>query len=238
MSLSERQEHFRYGSIASEWKFLEPPTLDSSILEAMRREGLDEQYRIIWGGVAIYRTNPKSFSGEIKGDERATEVNSHSRRLQPTYLYGRAKQTLREVWVYKDGLGREVETENRDLIPAGYVCRQKKEYVYIEFGVLRWHVEAYCNGAWHWIQTIEADEGLYLDADSSIVHVLRKREHENRNEDLKEVVKRDREYRAKVRRDREALEEKKKREMAAQMTKDALDRAIRQITYSMRSTHA
>jgi hypothetical protein len=231
--MSSKQDYYTYGALAHLWFYHDPPALGHGVEEATRREGLDRVYRIVWGGVCILRDDPASPSGEIKGDRRAVEVDPHTGRLQPTYLYGRARQIKSEWWCYEDSFGRKVRCARPDLIPPGYMVWQETEYVYAEYGILRWHVEYLCGGEWHWIQTVEDEEGRYCDADLSLVRVLREREYQNRNEDLKQIVARDREYRSRIRRDREELEERKKRERVDEMVKDLFSNLERRPVYSL-----
>lgn len=233
MSLTDKQRYYRYG--ASGWSYKEQPTLDPDIVTAMKRDGLDETYRIIFGGVAIYRTEPTQLAGEVKGDRRATLVNEFDGYLVPTYVYGHARQPVRDVYVWTDDLGNRVSTVLKDLVPPGKTFIIEVQYHYVSYGILNWFVEQLHEGEWHCIKRLETPEGFYYEPDMRTVMWIREREYQNRNEDLDDVVKREREVRAKFLREQGETEDRKKHEMAGQMAREHMRRLERAARYSYSS---
>lgn len=231
MSLSDKQDYFKYGT--EKWSYKQPPSLDDSLVQGMKREGFDKNYRVIWGGVAIYRTEAETLTGEIRGDRRATRINEDNQRLQPSYLFGRARQPVKEWCCYSDDDGHKVRTTVENLVPPGKFIRWEMDFQYVEYGILNWFLEYLYEGEWHCLKRLETPEGLYYEPDVRTLEMIRKREYENENEDLNEVAERERLIMAKISQERAAIEERKKRAMIDAMVADQLRRAEARRVYSL-----
>lgn len=246
MSLSEKQDYYRYG--ASDWRYKEPPALDLLVRAEMEAHPELENYRFIFGGVAIYRDEPAGQIVELKGDPEAVEPNMTTGIIEPRYMHGKVRQVFRHA--FKDDLGRVVHTTRPDLLPKEVVSWEVSSYVM--YGICRWFVEqkvsaevAVGAGAyrkddpnlrehvWYTIDTFESPEGLYTEPDPLYVQRLVKREHENRNENLADVVKRDRKIRLAAIQARTEREDAMKKKEWDAMFGDVLRREQKQTAYSL-----
>lgn len=134
--LEKKQAYYTY---AGGYQYKQPPTLDSSVLKAMREFGVDEHgdplWRFLWAGVAVVRTHPDDQHPTIRGDRAATKVELG--RVTPRYLHVRAKSP---VWLcYQTDEGHTARVKREDQVPVGKLSWW--EYEYVEFGKLRWFLE-------------------------------------------------------------------------------------------------
>lgn len=213
--LKEKQEYYRYGDSGITYKIA--PPLPDDVAQAMRDEGLDQKYRILWLGCAVVRQRENDPNPVIRGDRRACEVAM--RRiggrlvpwLQPKKLYMRTRQP--QGFKYEDSLGVMQSVKRPDLLPDGVIA--KADYLWIDYGALEWRIEQRNTGeelaainlfkkdevpaeSWRSILTIRSRDGFYQEPSMEHVEILRKREWQNRNANLDEVVKADVETRSQL----------------------------------------
>lgn len=227
MDQEEKEQYYSYTRSGPVYK--QPPVLDSGITDAIERVGKDEfgdpLYRLIWGGVAIVRTDPNASDGEVRGDRNACVVRKG--RLQPLYPSFRVQHP--KSLCYKDDLGRTVRTTRLEFIPLGKMPWW--EYEYIDYGMLYWFLERKISakelvaiglysakgsnvpshGEYICILKLEK-EGKYLEPDASWVSVVGSHIWEGTNMALSDLQREDREARD--------------RAMAIQEVKDDIDARI------------
>ncbi len=224
----DKQEYYCYDEHPLRFKYA--PTLDRGLVDAMRQKGFDKNYRFVWGGVVLVRTEPNGASFELARGSRdgLTEFNGI---MVPKYIYMRTRQA--RGLFYIDDLNRRVVITNADLAPVGKIVQV--DYRYVDFGILRWFFEyradastliearvydsksAVPNEEWVTISRLSTNNGLYYEPGMEMIDIIAKREWENNNRSLKEVGK---ELIAKLAKARE--ENERKEELAAKAEFDRL----------------
>lgn len=249
-SLSEKQSYYTYADGSPSYK--RPPTLPREVSEAMKaaeREcpGISERYRFLWMGVAVYRTAEFDENPIVKGDKRACMLQPWDiygdqscvvLRLQPRKLYIRKKEP--NGYIYTNLEGHKVHVERMDQVPIlakqGVVIA---DFNYVEYGHLEWRIEQRIFGApldkfplfpgedWMCIQTIKSADGFYQEP--SVLHVqdLVKREWQNRNLRIRDVVVADYEEKMSAQEKREAAEDVESRRQIQEIVDDVFSHAER-----------
>lgn len=227
--LARRQQYYQFDKDPLEFKM--PPDLDRGLLEAMKREGLDKKYRFVWGGVVLVRDEAYGRSFTLaRGSMDACMPDSRT-GMTPKYLFRRQRQ-LKTHYYFNDQRKR-VNVPRADMIPEDRISLV--EYQWIDFGILRWFLEVRQTGAqlkdinffsagedipaedWVTVSMLQTKNALYYQPDVDFVEVLRKREYQNRNADLKQVGAADAKAAANAREERE-----KQAEIAAKAEFDLL----------------
>lgn len=214
--LGQLQRYYIYDS--EPLRFKKEPELNRDLVKAMKREGLDRDYRFTWGGVVIVREEPNGKKYQIaRGSKDACEVLPNG-MLLPRYLFRRCRQA-RGVYYFND-LNQRVAVLKPELVPPGKIALV--DYRYVDFGVLKWHLETRASGQtlieagvysakdapneeWVCIGRLHSDE-LYYEPGLEMIDVLKKREWENKNQSLKDVAKQTMTALAKSRAEREVQE--------------------------------
>jgi hypothetical protein len=229
---TERQDYYEHSE--RPLRFKTPPTLNRELASAMKREGLDERYRMVWGGVVLVRTEPNGADCEIARGSRDAchevavkiEGSDHHRViLLPKYPFERAIQA--RGMYYTDDLNRKVCVSRPELVPAGRIG--KIDYRYVDFGILRFFLEQRLAGqelvecglydegddvpAYEWIAVpglspMNTKAGRFYEPGMELLSILQKREWQNRNADLDEVAAAQIKHNAKVEKAAEAKETK------------------------------
>jgi hypothetical protein len=209
-TLEEKQAYFQYGE--SGWTYKQPPRLDPSLVKEMERFGADEYgdplYRFLWGGVAVVRQEEDGVP-YVRGDRAATKINNG--RLQPRYLFARAKQPT--VLCYRNRKGKVVPVKRKSQVPKHYVAFWQVQYV--DFGQLFWYLERKltptqlveanyylpndpkipARGDYVCIHRVEAPGGIYFEPTEEYLSAVREYLREENNESLNDLMLRDRQGR-------------------------------------------
>lgn len=217
MDLEEKQTYYHYGDDVGKIRFKEPPILRPDVVAAMDHYKLNDDYRFVWMGVDVERKAEVDPKPVVRGDERAAYFELREmmavgvkggrlvKRLTARKLFIICRQETGFSYINLDG--HRVKVARWDQLPAQSQMRTipVSEYLYHDFGALEWQMQFKLTGEeavmaglfhpleevpdvyWQCIQTIGRDK--YQEP--SLIHVtqLREREHQNRNEQLDEVVK-------------------------------------------------
>lgn len=197
--LTEEQQYYEYAS--RPFRFKTPPVLNRELQEAMQREGLDNDYRFIWGGVVLVRDEPNSPKYQIaRGSIDACEPINGT--MMPKHIFQRVTQA--RGLFYRNGLGQKVCVARAELAPPDKAV--EIEYKFVDLGILRWYVETRLNGQqlvesgyYRDDEPVPADEwvcigqihsqGRYYAPGLEWIDLLKKRVWENENRPLKDVAR-------------------------------------------------
>lgn len=243
-TLQQKQDYFTYGP--NNYRIKTAPELDRDLAQALIREELDKSYRFTWGGVVIVREGPERDAPyTIRGDKNA--CHEIAGRLEPKWIYVRAKQA-RGVF-YLDGVGAKITTTRPELVPEGYIAQV--DYRYVDFGQLRWYLEQRVSGdvlvdtkiydphesvpehEWITLMCLNTKLGLYYEPGLEMIDVLKKREWQNRNADLHDVGRAQRERNANARDEAEEAENQQGANNFGVLYNDVLRNVERQTAYSI-----
>lgn len=249
-TLAEKQAYYVYPDGAP--RYLAPPALPREVSEAMKaaeREcpGIGERYRFLWMGCSVVRKAEFDENPIVKGDKRACMLQPWDvygdgscvvLRLQPRKLYIRKKEP--NGYIYTNMDGHKVRVARADQVPV--IAKQGlavADFNYVEYGHLEWRIEQRIFGQpldpfplfpgedWMCIQTIKSADGFYHEP--SVLHVqdLVKREWQNRNLRIKDVVIAEYEEKMTAQEEREKAEDIEARRQIGEIVDDVFDHAER-----------
>lgn len=217
MNLSEKKDYYRYG-IQQQWCYKQPPPLSRDVTEAMIRLGLDQDYRFIWLGVAVVRTEEVDLNPVVLGDRAAcrfipmqigTKVSNGVivpdivPWLEPKKVFVYARQ--QDYMYYLDDDGHQVKITRPEFAPPKKTVLFRDKFIC--YGQLRWRIEQRFTGQqlvdagvyhhsqdvpseeWRAIETIKAADDTYAEPEMWHVERLQQFAFEGRNAHLSDVVR-------------------------------------------------
>lgn len=205
---SEKLDYYRYGGSPSEWSFREPDVLSPDVIELMRRERVDHDYRFLWMGAAVVRVHGNEIDRNpvVRGDPRAcvyqpkelilNGILAKGLWLQPKDLFVQVLKVGYWYWTDGEGVRHKADREDQLVAPAGTLVRRQD--LLWDLGHLVWTLQIRITGErgvedrlyspadapleyWQTLKTFRNPAGGYLAPTVlDVDNMILKREHQNR----------------------------------------------------------